>query len=251
MMIEAYYDESGIHDGAKLCAVGGFYGTHAAWRKFEREWNRIIFRYGLVDHGFHAKRFFARNDKGERVSPYAGWTDDKANRFLDALIQSVMRNRVFPIAHGIIVNHWNALDISTRRWLTGGKYVKGKFVSTGSPNRSYYVPFQFCVLDSAKYSGTSDAIHFFAGLDRTFAGYARVLYKQLLKDGRLKCRPRLGTLSFPLSKDTPGIQAADLLVYQMYEFNRDKLDKKRPVPMPHVLKRLIKNRKHGQDFRLL
>jgi len=69
-MIEGYFDESGIHDGAPVCLVGGFYGTQAAWRRFETQWNHILSHYPeLVGIG-HAKAFFAR-DKGKRVGEYA------------------------------------------------------------------------------------------------------------------------------------------------------------------------------------
>jgi hypothetical protein len=70
VMIEGYFDESGIHEGAPVCIVGGYYGTQAAWRKFETQWNAILFDYPeLSSKGFHAKVFFAR-DKGNRVQEY-------------------------------------------------------------------------------------------------------------------------------------------------------------------------------------
>ena len=92
MMLETYLDESGIHQGAKVCAVGGFYGHEAAWRKFEGQWNKIVSDYPeLKDKGFHARRFFAR-ENGKRVGPYEDWSDDKADKFLNRLVQCVMRN---------------------------------------------------------------------------------------------------------------------------------------------------------------
>jgi hypothetical protein len=81
VMMEAYFDESGIHDGAKVCVVAGFYGTQPAWRVFENQWKKILSDYPELDgEGFHAKRFFARNENQERVGRYIGWADEKVFR---------------------------------------------------------------------------------------------------------------------------------------------------------------------------
>jgi hypothetical protein len=250
MMIEAYYDESGIHQHASVCVVGGYYGTQAAWRRFELQWNNILREHGLLEVGFHSKEFWARTPQGKRVTPYSQWSDIDADAFLNRLIQAVMRNRIFPIGHGVLVADWKELSLDTRKWLTGAYYNSGKFVTNGCPNKCYYLPFQFCVLDSVRHSGGSDKIHFFAGLDRTFSGYATEIYKKLLSNRQLKPHipKRLGQLSFPLSKNTPGIQAADMLVYQLYQLNKSRLIGN--AAMRPILKSLIHNRHAGQSFRL-
>jgi len=255
VMIEAYLDESGIHDGAKVCVVGGYYGTQAAWRKFEKEWNKIIADYpGLKDRGFHAKDFF-RREKGNRVGVYQAWDDEKARKFLDRLVQAIMRNRVFPIGYAVVVKDFLALPLNLRRWFTGGKFtLEGKYVSSGCPDKSYYVPFQFCVLDSARISGAdvTNKIHFVAGLDRSFSGYANALFNYLFNDPRLQAsiQQRMGGITYPLAKDTPGLQAADLLVYRFYRFVLDKLSAKDNLPEPVLISRLLKNRKKKQRFTL-
>jgi hypothetical protein len=110
MVVESYMDESGIHEDAKICTGAGYYGTHAAWRKFEREWRKVLRTFGLEAHGFHAKEFWGHSN-GKRVSPYEGWSDEKADRYLDSLVQVIMRNRIFPFGHGVMVAHWNALSL--------------------------------------------------------------------------------------------------------------------------------------------
>jgi hypothetical protein len=254
-MIEAYLDESGIHDGAKVCVVGGYYGSQAAWRKFEKEWNKIIASYPeLQNRGFHAKEFF-RRENGKRVGVYADWDDDKARKFLDRLVQAIMRNRIFPIGYAIVVQDFLDLPLPDRKWLTGAKFtLGGKCVTSGCPRKSYYVPFQFCVLDSARMSGATqiDKIHFFAGLDRSFHEYASSLYNYLFNDVRLQAsiQDLLGGIHYPLAKDTPGIQGADLLVYRLYRFAQEKLEAKKNLPNPPLLAKLIKNRKPEQRFTL-
>src|SRR5262249_39678249 len=90
------------------------------------------------------------------------------------------------------------------------------------------------------------------GLDRTFSGYANELYKFMLVDSRLpqSALDLLGGISYPLAKDTPGIQAADLLTNRLYTFACAKLASHNVV-VPLLIKQLIKNRKTGQRIEIL
>jgi hypothetical protein len=255
VMMECYLDESGIHGEAQVCVVAGFYGTQAAWRIFEKQWNKVIADYPeLEDCGFHAKVFFKKPD-GKRIGPYRNWSDDKARTFLERLVQTVMRNRIFPITYAVIVDDFLALSLRERKWFTGAKFLPtGKCVSSGCPNKSYYVPFNFFVLDATRMSGANavDKIHFFAGLDRSFHRYASTLYNFILKDSRLpsSVKATLGQMSYPLAKDTPGIQAADLLAYRLYRYAQDKIIAKQNLPVPTLIFRLTRNRKVRQRFTL-
>jgi hypothetical protein len=255
VMMEAYFDESGIHEGAKVCIVAGFYGTERAWRKFEDQWNKVLADYPELLKGFHAKNFFAR-DKGNRVGEYKDWSDEKADKFLGRLLQVILRNRVFPIGYGVVVDDFLALSLKLKLWLTGAKFEKrtDKLISGGCPSKSYYLPFQFCVLKSANKSNATpeDKIHFFAGLDRTFYEYATELYSLTLEDERLPApmRERLGTIAYPLSKETPGIQAADLLANRMYKRALYALDKPESNPT-ELLMTLTKNWQGQRQLKLL
>jgi len=256
VMMEAYFDESGIHEAARVCIVAGFYGTQMAWRKFERDWNRILSSYPeLEGRGFHAKEFFGRHEK-KRVGRYAEWSDEKAGNFLDCLVQAILRNRIFPIGYGVVVKDFLDLPLFSRQWLTGAKFRKsdGKAITSGCPSKSYYLPFQFCVLKSAQLSVVNpvDKMHFFVGIDRKFHEYASDLYNYILIDERLpeSLRGQLGTLSNPLSKDTPGIQAADLLAYRMYRASLDALSKPNYEP-PALLMKLLRNWKGKLALRLM
>jgi hypothetical protein len=244
VVIESYLDESGIHSDAKICVVAGYYGSHAAWRQFEREWRAILRKYDLESHGFHSKEFWGRKS-GKRVPPYVCWTDEQANAFLDSLIQVIMRDRIFPVGNAIIVGDWKALSLFQRRFLSGAELKNGKLVSSGSPNKPYYVPFLFCVFNSVRHSGATDKIHFFAGLDKTFSKYAVGLYQGIRRDKRIPS-DLLGNIDFPLSKDTPPLQAADLLAYQLYQHNLVRFH--RSTTKSTVLKRILKNARPQQSF---
>ena len=44
-MLQAYLDESGIHEGAHVCIVGGYFGGPGQWSKFGAEWKRVLEDY--------------------------------------------------------------------------------------------------------------------------------------------------------------------------------------------------------------
>jgi len=254
-MVEAYLDESGIHENAKACVVAGFYGSQAAWRKFEKQWQAVISDYPeLHKQGFHAKVFYGRTEKRERLGPFQGWSYDKWRKLQDRLVEVIHRNRIFPIAHATVVADFLALKLETRQWLTGAQFSTdgAVAVTSGCPNKPYYVPFSFCIADSALISGANDMdkVHLFAGLDRTFHKYASTLYKFILEDSRIasSIKSKLGQLSFPLAKDTPGIQAADLLAYRFYQLTKARIKEEKNLPLTPLLEKLLKNRKPNQRF---
>jgi hypothetical protein len=156
VFIECYMDESGIHDGAKLCTVAGYYGTQNAWHKFEREWRQVLRAYGLEHIGFHAKDFW-RKEAGKRVvPPYDGWDDTRVGKFIERLVQVIVRNRIFPFGHAVMIPHWNLFSLDARKLLTGATYKNGKFITSGSPDRPYFLQFMFCVLDAVSNSGARE-----------------------------------------------------------------------------------------------
>jgi hypothetical protein len=150
------------------------------------------------------------------------------------------------IPPGVIVKDFLGLSIHNRQWLTGARFSKidGSAETEGCPDKAYYVPFHFCILKSATISNANptDKIHFFVGTDRTLHSYASALFDYLLIDDRLdeSLRNRLGTIVNPRAKDTPGLQASDLLVYRMYRASKDRLATPESDP-PQLLMRLIRN----------
>ena len=255
-MTQAYFDESGIHRGAPVCVVAGFYGAQDSWRPFEKEWTQILDLNGLREHGFRAKDFFDRVS-GKRVGVYRDWCDKQATEFIEALVEVIVRNEIFPIGYAVVVEDFLAMPLVSRRWLTGAKFRRpdGKYISGGCPSKSYYLPFQFSVLRAAQLSGASpeEKIHFFAGIDRAVHKYASELYRFLLQDERLddSLRSLLGTIAYPRSKNTPGIQAADLLAYRIYRGAKDKLTSPNYIPSALLLKLFQKWKGTRLEFPLM
>lgn len=61
-------------------------------------------------------------------------------------------------------------------------------------------------------------------------------------------RSLLGQLSAPQAKDTPGLQAADLLAYELYQHASRLLAAGKNVPPRSLLRQLLTNRLQRQRF---
>jgi hypothetical protein len=81
----AFFDESGTHDGSEIISVGGLIATYDGWSRWELEWQRILASRGI--EVFHFSEFMAR--KGEFEND---WSDSERNDFMERLCTTVSQN---------------------------------------------------------------------------------------------------------------------------------------------------------------
>jgi hypothetical protein len=211
-MIDAYLDESGIHDGAEICVVAGYFGGSGQFRKLASAWQKVLAKHGVALEEFHATEMV----RARRHQP-----------MLLELAQAIGDYRVYPVSFGIVVADFNSYNEKQRRFITGATLNEktGEFLSSGCPNKPYFVPFQLCLKHVTAYAPVGGKAHFLFGSDRPFAGYARSLFDQIKKQVRegsypgttWKEKDRLGKAEFPLAKKTPQLQAADLYCFLTYQ----------------------------------
>jgi hypothetical protein len=206
-MMEAYLDESGIHDGAAVCVVAGYFGRRNHWRHFEAAWRDVLARFSCRLEDFHAKN----------------WMKSKTKQpLLIELAKTIGKYSIYPVSMGIAVKDFNTFTYPQRRWLTGATARKGRLVSSGCPAKPYFVPFQLCLVRVTSYVKPGNKVHFFFGLDRNFGDYAGALFSQAkgnihhTPESQWKNKKQLGDISFPMAAETPELQAADLLAYLTY-----------------------------------
>jgi hypothetical protein len=58
VVIDAYLDESGIHDGAAMCVVGGYWSGRTRWRQLDNDWRKVLNKFNVPLERFHAKNLF-------------------------------------------------------------------------------------------------------------------------------------------------------------------------------------------------
>lgn len=254
LALEAYLDESGIHDGAHACVVAGYWGSEKHWRKFEPRWKKII------EHAdeptmkeFHSVKFWKPD--GTRKGVYATWSNAKADQFIADLLTCIGDYNLYPSGFVLDVSAWKKFNKSERMFMTGGRYdIKNeKWITPSAPNKTYYLPFQFCVVAPAKTCKPRLMVHYFFDLNKQFRNHATDLFRHLKKDQTIQCRDRIGELALPTSEEAPGLQAADLLAYQVYQFSKSRL-RQPEAPyfsqLPALLKSAFKNMRDDGDFRI-
>jgi hypothetical protein len=89
-MIDAYLDESGIHEGAKVCVIAGYFGGSGQMKRLEKAWKKT-----LAEHSFEMKDFHAKDLI--KVPKHA--------LMLKSLAKLIGEQpRVYPVAYGIVVD---------------------------------------------------------------------------------------------------------------------------------------------------
>ena len=245
-MFDSFLDESGIHEGAKVCVIGGYFAGRGQWRKFEKLWQRTLAKFGVPLAEFHAKEL------AKATGFFHGWSPDACLRLQSSLAMAIARYKLYPVGQGVLVEEFMKMSLNERRFMTGATLrAEGKLKTSGNPNRPYFAPFQQVIRRVLSYAPVGGKAHFFFGLDQPFGKYATELYSNLKENDEHEYHDRFGDISFPLAKETPALQAADLLVHTVY---LDMLRKTtghtlrlmaRPSPFLRVL---IQHIKHADDL---
>jgi hypothetical protein len=210
-MIDAYLDESGIHDKAKVCLIAGYFGGPGQMKRLDRAWRKTLADFNFPMEEFHAKDLLKSRD---------------AQPMLRALAKVAGEQRkVHPIAYGIVVDDFFSFSMDERRFLTGATLMQqsGKLVTSGYPSKPYFTPFQNIIKVVTDYAPVGGKAHFYFGLGRPFSEYALKMFEQIKSQGDMKkaysswtSRDRLGDSSFPLAQSTAPLQAADLMAHSIY-----------------------------------
>lgn len=244
-MIEAYLDESGVHDQANVCVIAGYFGALEPMRKLERAWKRVLKSFDFPMERFHAKILV----KSRQYEP-----------MLKKLAKTIGKQRgVHPVSYGIIVGDFNSFSLNQRKFLTGATLhpKSGKFISTGCANKPYFVPFQSVVKLVTGYAPIRGKAHFSFGVDRPFGDFALSLHKQMIAHAHAPSRPwstwksrkSLGTIQFPLASETAPLQAADLLAHLTYLHMKEWIAKGKVALPSDILTECITNTRSLSDHK--
>src|SRR5271169_2859426 len=215
-MLQAYLDESGIDHKTNFSVLAGYCGGVGQWKRFERRWKSILKRCGVNE--FHAKRFFGRDSEGNRLDEYLGWTEEKEHAFITELLHCIVSVKIHPFSCVIVKQEWDKLTYGERRYLTGGSFLDGQFVTSGCASKPYFALFGWCIFNACRMAGIGQKVHFAFDLNKDLHGYGREYFKFLKNLPALSWRPKLGEPSWPTSLEAVQLQASDLLAYLLLQF---------------------------------
>jgi hypothetical protein len=109
-MIQAYIDETGTDDQAKIVAMVGFVSSYKRWRKLDREWEGVLNPADEISppkkrRVFHATDCMGKEGRGD----FAGWSKDERNLLVDKLIPIARQRTLFAFGSAFSVQDYNSI----------------------------------------------------------------------------------------------------------------------------------------------
>lgn len=244
-MIEAYLDESGIHDGASVCVIAGYFATAREWRKFEADWQKLLHNHLVPLQKFHAKDLF------KKTGFFHKWSDGSYHAFVNGVLDTILSHKAYPVSSGIIIEDFESFSLDEKKFMTVATlFHRTAKLEGGCPTKPYFVPFQLCVRTIAAYTPRRWRAHFYFGLDRNFYSYANALFRDMKMKAPISWREKLGDPAFPLAAETPELQAADVLAYLTYTHMKKHFHSRTWTVQPESrLAYLLQRAKSRGDFR--
>jgi len=117
LMLAAYFDDSGTHDGSKLVVWGGFIGTAEQWSGFDKAWRTKLARplpsksrltkFGLADcEGHHGE--------------FAGYSTAQSDLLQNECRELIVQAGVIGLAYAVERECWDRLVQGAAREFFGG-----------------------------------------------------------------------------------------------------------------------------------
>lgn len=85
-VMEAYFDESGIHDGSLVCVVAGVIADALVWKEFTADWQRLL--EGAQIRAFHA------TDCANGAGEFKSWDPARRTSFYNDAVQLILVRRI-------------------------------------------------------------------------------------------------------------------------------------------------------------
>lgn len=207
--LQAYMDESGTHGGPAI-VVGGYLGMARQWEKFESVWTPVLEREGLT--AFHAADCTAK--QGE----FAGWEWERGDSVYRELISIINEHNLFAVAMAVVTSDF--------RGLVSPELQK--------ETREYHLAMQMCFCQFARsLRGKVDSNELIAYVfeqQDEFAGRAREIFQRILTNEDGERSFRLRSIGYGDRVKFVQLQAADILVYEMYREMDRMLNRKGTKP---------------------
>lgn len=196
VMLDAYVDESGTHDNSVVVAVAAYMSTPDRWLRFEADWKVALAEKGL--DGFHMNKF------SNRAKPFDSWSEAERDTLLNKLIEIINANVI--MSAGILIrrSRFNSLLSSRVRAHYG----------------IYGVAIDFLIMDIARgLEPTEKDVWITYILEDGVVGKGEInrVITPILSDQEQCKKLHLKGLRFDSKRRLLPLQAADILVYELYK----------------------------------
>jgi hypothetical protein len=187
-----YFDESYTHPPAPLVyTVAGYVSTDVQWKKFQREWRKILDADGI--EYFHSVEFQANKP------PYGAWTKDKRAKFLASLHAAIHKRTLMSFSTTADLAEFGRLTAEQKKILVNPHIFAAKncmkAVGLWAAQSILNHPMAYVFESGSQYQGL----------------FAKQLAELLEEDiGWF----RLGSVTFADKKLMRPLQAADMVAYE-------------------------------------
>jgi len=197
----AFFDESGTHDGSPIIAMGGVVSNYDAWVEFEIEWKRILKARG-IDGAFRFSEFMARKGRFHN-----DWSNDERNALMERLCTTLSECIVVGLGVAVFRSEYDSII---------------PFDLQGELKHPYYWGLYTCLyqLISWPHFGTRITlprrITFLFDRKKNYEGFASRIYYSIRDNTLPQVAPShpsvFGDMGFGDKEQDAPLQAADLLV---------------------------------------
>ena len=195
VQVRAYFDESGSEELPGYFGVAGFVGSDYQWSVFDRLWEEAL---EITGAPYLHMREFAHS-----VDAFTDWKEDKTRRkqLMAGVVAAVLQSELTPVGSAIRVSDFDALTEEQRIRVQSPYFYCLQEVLWG---------FALATLDE----DSEVEVHVTGDRHRQHEEKARKLHRALRRTGGL-CANLSEKLNFADMQQTFGLQAADLLAYEM------------------------------------
>src|SRR6266478_4794156 len=202
--ITAYFDESQDGTQSHVFALAGWTAWNVEWELFEPKWGSVLVAHGVAE--LHMREYESS------WGYYKGWDRDRKIRLLSALIDTFEASAAPPSPGP--VGFWSALPLQDYERSVRGRPLKWEDDPT-------FPCFVYCVKQILPFTrGTPEEVQIDFVFDQRpeLEQRTRAIFSQLRRLPDLaEFHHRFGELRFASRRNTPALQAADLLAYECYK----------------------------------
>jgi hypothetical protein len=215
-MLIAYFDESGHAASEDFVAIAAYVADEKVWAKFDIAWNAVLQKHGAP--------YLHAVELAHMRKTFKGWTGEQ-QRGLSADLMNVIQMSGLTVAAGAV--------LSTRDFRSLTKEQQGRLLNP-------FFPLFQEVVRGASLNALFDApelkVKMIFSQQDEFSGLAKKLYDVMART--IDTKDRLGRLEFQNMRRVPGLQAADVLAYELCRYYKDKA--KNPTkPMRWPLRQIL------------
>ena len=213
-MLRAYFDESGHLQDRKcrFVGMGGLVAPADNWERFDKKWKAALDTF-IDGRPFHMKDYVRSKDP---KPPYVGWDTSKRTAFMSALLDAIEESAAQLVGCVVSIDGFSALMPEHQIMFRGPYFIAFQKVTRGAsicglsldgPDRGEKVAMVYA------YQKEYGAIE--SGSDNPQnQGQAEQLWHAMRQSGTIDTNC-MGAYSSAFADDVFGLQAADLLAYEL------------------------------------